>query len=80
MILFVTDISTFKRFIEETYLTWKNREISGVIFMNRLGLKKNTFYKVMKEYENQLNISGDNKAFDINKISDNVSEFNMLIP
>ncbi|EEM07917.1 DNA integration/recombination/inversion protein [Bacillus pseudomycoides] len=48
--------------------------------MNRLGLKKNTFYKVMKEYENQLNISGDNKAFDINKISDNVSEFNMLIP
>jgi len=80
VILFVTDTSIFKRFIEETYLTWKNREISGVIFMNRLGLKKNTFYKVMKEYENQLNISGDNKAFDINKISDNVSEFNMLIP
>lgn len=44
--------------IEETYLIWKKREISGVMFMNRLGLKKNTFYKIMKEYENQLKESG----------------------
>jgi len=44
--------------MEETYLTWKNREISGVTFMNRLGLKKNTFYKIMKEYENHLKLSG----------------------
>ncbi|HFR4168392.1 MULTISPECIES: recombinase family protein [Bacillus cereus group] len=41
--------------IEETYLKWKNREISGVKFMELLGLKKNTFYKIIKEYENTLN-------------------------
>ncbi len=41
--------------IEETYPKWKNREISGVKFMELLGLKKNTFYKIIKEYkENKL--------------------------
>lgn len=42
--------------IEETYPQWKNREITGVQFMKVLDLKKNTFYKVIKEYENTLNV------------------------
>ncbi|HDR5272590.1 MULTISPECIES: recombinase family protein [Bacillus cereus group] len=37
--------------IEETYPKWKNREITGVQFMELIELKKNTFYKIMKEYE-----------------------------
>ncbi|OTX68551.1 hypothetical protein BK764_02725 [Bacillus thuringiensis serovar israelensis] len=37
--------------IEETYEKWKKREITSVIFMELLGLKKNTFYKILKEYE-----------------------------
>ncbi|KAA0756046.1 recombinase family protein [Bacillus sp. BF2-3] len=37
--------------IEETYPKWKNREITGVQFMKLLELKKNTFYKIIKEYE-----------------------------
>ncbi|PGC59053.1 recombinase [Bacillus toyonensis] len=37
--------------IEETYSKWKNREITGIQFMELLELKKNTFYKIMKEYE-----------------------------
>lgn len=37
--------------IEETYSKWKSREITAVMFMEMLELKKNTFYKVMKEYE-----------------------------
>ncbi|KIQ77711.1 recombinase [Bacillus sp. L_1B0_8] len=41
--------------IEETYPKWKNREITGVQFMTILELKKNTFYKIIKEYESTLN-------------------------
>ncbi|WP_176546192.1 recombinase family protein [Bacillus toyonensis] len=37
--------------IEETYAKWKKREITSVKFMELLGLKKNTFYKILKEYE-----------------------------
>ncbi|MCH5477241.1 recombinase family protein [Bacillus cereus] len=37
--------------IEETYAKWKKREITSVRFMELLGLKKNTFYKLLKEYE-----------------------------
>ncbi|WP_254914857.1 recombinase family protein [Bacillus thuringiensis] len=37
--------------IEETYPKWKNREITGVEFMELLELKKNTFYKIIKEFE-----------------------------
>ncbi|HDR8053858.1 TPA: recombinase family protein [Bacillus cereus] len=40
--------------IEETYPKWKNKEISGVQFMQLLELKKNTFYKILKEYEDTL--------------------------
>ncbi|WP_277931967.1 MULTISPECIES: recombinase family protein [Bacillus cereus group] len=37
--------------IEETYAKWKKREITSVRFMELLELKKNTFYKILKEYE-----------------------------
>ncbi|OFC94540.1 hypothetical protein BTGOE5_51990 [Bacillus thuringiensis] len=37
--------------IEETHSKWKNGEITAVMFMELLELRKNTFYKIMKEYE-----------------------------
>ncbi|MEM5008494.1 recombinase family protein [Priestia megaterium] len=33
------------------YSRWKNKEITGVEFMMLLDLKKNSFYKIVKEYE-----------------------------
>lgn len=48
----LSTLSTKQLFIiEETYPKWKNREITGVKFMELLELKKNTFYKIVKEYE-----------------------------
>ncbi|MEI5914714.1 recombinase family protein (plasmid) [Bacillus sp. RA(2023)] len=37
--------------IEKTHLKWKSGEITAVMFMEMLELRKNTFYKIMKEYE-----------------------------
>ncbi|MEK4114548.1 recombinase family protein [Paenibacillus sp. FSL M7-1414] len=37
--------------LDTDYPLWKNNELSAVEFMKRLDLKKNTFYKVMKEFE-----------------------------
>jgi DNA invertase Pin-like site-specific DNA recombinase len=37
----------------EVYLKWKNRELTGAKAMELLGLKRNTFYKLVKEYENK---------------------------
>ncbi|PFO74287.1 integrase [Bacillus cereus] len=37
--------------MEETHSKWKNGKIAAVMFMTMLELKKNTFYKIMKEYE-----------------------------
>ena len=37
--------------IEETYSKWKSGEVTAVMFMEMLDLRKNTFYKIMKEYE-----------------------------
>lgn len=37
--------------IEEIHSKWKSGEITAVMFMEMLDLKKNTFYKIMKEYE-----------------------------
>lgn len=37
--------------IETNYQAWKDKKISGVQFAEMLNLKKNSFYKVMKEYE-----------------------------
>ncbi|PER63803.1 integrase [Bacillus cereus] len=42
---------TFRHKIEETHSKWKSGEITAVMFMEMLELKKNTFYKIMKEYE-----------------------------
>lgn len=36
---------------EEVYNQWKNRQITGAKAMETLGLKRNTFYKMVKEYE-----------------------------
>ncbi|MEH6933596.1 recombinase family protein [Bacillus sp. JJ783] len=49
------NLSTLKKqqilTIEETHSKWKSGEITAVMFMGMLELKKNTFYKIMKEYE-----------------------------
>ena len=38
---------------EEVYSKWKNREITGTKAMEELNLKRNTFYKLIKEYSNK---------------------------
>lgn len=38
---------------EEVYHTWKSKEITAVKAMQILGLKSNTFYRRVKEYESQ---------------------------
>lgn len=38
---------------DEIYPKWKNRELTGTKAMELLGLKRNTFYKLIKEYENK---------------------------
>ncbi|MCY6355377.1 recombinase family protein [Clostridium sp. ZS2-4] len=40
--------------LKENYSKWKNKEITGVKFMEMLNLKKNSFYKIIKEYEVKL--------------------------
>jgi DNA invertase Pin-like site-specific DNA recombinase len=35
----------------EVYPLWKSREITGTKAMSEMSLKKNTFYKLVKEYE-----------------------------
>lgn len=40
---------------EEVYTSWKNKKITGKKAMELLNLKKTTFYKLVKEYENNLN-------------------------
>lgn len=37
--------------LDTNYPSWKNNELSAVEFMKRLDLKKNTFYKVMREFD-----------------------------
>ncbi|MGV7002533.1 recombinase family protein [Priestia megaterium] len=38
----------------QVYNRWKNKELSAVAAMKELGVKKDTFYRRVKEYENQL--------------------------
>ncbi|PER97041.1 recombinase [Bacillus cereus] len=40
-----------RQLLEQNYLKWKSKEITGVEFMGMLELKKNSFYKIIKEYE-----------------------------
>ncbi|NSL53291.1 recombinase family protein [Calidifontibacillus erzurumensis] len=37
--------------LEKNYMKWKNNEITANAFMKLIGLKRNTFYKIMREYE-----------------------------
>ena len=39
---------------EEVYKTWKAKEITAVKAMGLLGLKSNTFYRRIKEYESKI--------------------------
>jgi hypothetical protein len=43
---------------EVLYPQWKSNQITAVEFMNRMELKKNAFYKILKEYENQTESKG----------------------
>jgi DNA invertase Pin-like site-specific DNA recombinase len=40
--------------LEKNYTKWKSKEIKGVEFMVLLELRKNTFYKIIGEYEKSL--------------------------
>ncbi|MHA2957321.1 recombinase family protein [Priestia megaterium] len=40
-----------RKILEEKYPEWKGGSLKGVAFMELLELKKNTFYKIVKEYE-----------------------------
>jgi DNA invertase Pin-like site-specific DNA recombinase len=40
-----------KAILKTKYQSWKKNKITAVEFMNKIDLKKNTFYKIMKEYE-----------------------------
>ncbi|MCQ6343452.1 hypothetical protein NPM06_28420, partial [Bacillus cereus] len=39
---------------KETYQEWKNHKITAVEAMQRVGMKSNTFYRRVKEYEYSL--------------------------
>lgn len=43
-----------RKLIEELYPQWKAKEITATAFMDRVKLKRNTFYKIMKEYEEEV--------------------------
>lgn len=49
------DLSTLSKeqreVLEANYEAWKRKELTGVTFAEMLGLKKNSFYKIVKEYE-----------------------------
>lgn len=38
----------------DVYRAWKNKEITAVVAMKQLNLRKNTFYKLIKKYEKEL--------------------------
>jgi len=40
-----------RELIKELYPSWKAKEITAVKFMEQVDLKRNTFYKIIKEYE-----------------------------
>jgi DNA invertase Pin-like site-specific DNA recombinase len=43
-----------RELIKENYSKWKAKEITAVKFMAILDFKTNTFYKIMKEYEDRI--------------------------
>ena len=40
-----------RKLITELYPRWRAKEITAATFMEKVELKRNTFYKIMKEYE-----------------------------
>ena len=48
------DLSTLSKeqrdVLEANYEAWKRKELTGVKFADMLGLKKNSFYKILREY------------------------------
>jgi len=52
------DLSTLekkqKELIEKYYPIWKKEELTATKFMEVLDLKRNTFYKIIKQYEDKL--------------------------
>ncbi|QZY56647.1 recombinase family protein [Crassaminicella profunda] len=42
-----------RKILHENYGKWKNKIITGVEFMQMLGLKKTTFYKIINKYQPQ---------------------------
>lgn len=40
-----------EKLFEELYLKWKDKEINATKFMEKMGLKPNTFYRRVKDYE-----------------------------
>jgi DNA invertase Pin-like site-specific DNA recombinase len=52
------NLSTLSKYqrqtLEQNYPKWKSKEITGVEFMTLLELKKNSFYKIVGEFEKEL--------------------------
>lgn len=40
-----------RQLLEQNYTEWKIKKITAVEFMKKLNVKKNSFYKIIKEYE-----------------------------
>lgn len=53
------DVSTLskdqKQTLKSLFGIWNDGQMTAVEFMNRLNLKRNTFYKIIKEYEQSIN-------------------------
>lgn len=43
-----------KLILNSNYPKWKSKQITAVQFMDMIGLRKNTFYKIVKEYQEKL--------------------------
>lgn len=41
-----------QKILKDNYKKWQNKEITAVVFMGMLDLKKNTFYRMMKDIKN----------------------------
>ncbi|MEH7131244.1 recombinase [Neobacillus drentensis] len=51
----LSKLSKYRRqTLEQNYQKWKSKEMTGVDFMTLLELKKNSFYKIIGEYEKTL--------------------------
>lgn len=44
---------------EEIYTKWKNRKLTGTKAMEQLGLKRNTFYKLIKQYQEKESVKNE---------------------